>query len=232
MTTKEPMAYIATKDCGCIVGSMLKDAVDKKILGKLVNEWLASGYNIEFVTHSYVLGNWHICWHGHKQQELTEQSARNAELAARAAAEIEAGHVTQLTYSVAEDGTVGDMSVNGTVPHTDLDPATLFEGTRQLLLEGYVLFTDGVMLAEERVGMYRAHACLAEDGTGYRFRLDAYQWEDASDTYVYDGTVEGCDEEQFLTDMVNIAPLPEWHVEKFEAPLAAEPIEMPTQVTE
>jgi hypothetical protein len=77
--TKEPMAYIATKECGCIVASMLKDSIDKKVLGKLVAEWVAAGYNIEFVAHSYVLANWHLCWHSFKQQELSEKAARNAE---------------------------------------------------------------------------------------------------------------------------------------------------------
>jgi hypothetical protein len=230
--SKEPMAYIATKDCGCIVGSILKDAVEKKVLGKLIAEWVAAGYNIEFVTHSYVLGNWHLCQHGQKQQELSEQAKRNAELAAKAAAEVEAKRFTQLTYIVEEDGTVGAMSanVNGSGPHSDLDPTTLFEGTKQLLLEGYLLFTDGVEMEDDKVAMYRAHAHWTRKESGYLYRLDAHHWDNASDTWLYEGTVEQYDEEQFLTDMVNIAPLIEWHVEPSDTQPAVEPSE--SQLTE
>jgi hypothetical protein len=225
--SKEPMAYIATKDCGCMVSSMLKDAVEKKVLGKLIAEWVAAGYNIEFVAHSYVLTNWHLCGHGHKQQELSEQAKRNAELAAKAAAEVEAKRFTQLTYMVAEDGTVGEMStsVNGSGPHTDLKPSMLFEGTKQLLLEGYLLFTDGVEIEEDKVGMYRAHAHWTGKESGYLYRLDAHFWDNEGETWLYEGTVEQHDEEQFLTDMVNIAPLIEWHVEQLDSPSAIEPSE-------
>lgn len=63
MEKTEDMAYIARKDCGCIVAAAVDAPESRKDVAKEVRKWIAGGLTVERVTCGYVRQNMRRCPH-------------------------------------------------------------------------------------------------------------------------------------------------------------------------
>ena len=57
MRSESEFAYIARKECGCVVGAIVDSADDKREVARWVAGWIKSGFAVERVTNEYVRQN-------------------------------------------------------------------------------------------------------------------------------------------------------------------------------
>lgn len=212
MTTKEPMAYIATKPCGCIVAAVLVGAMPTKALAKQIALWVEAEYNVEFVTFNYTTENWDLCDHGHKQQALSEDAVRAAERAVQRFNEQNGDG--GLTYTVAEDGTVGSVEIEGETP--DQQTTELRHCAIKALENGCGLVSPLVEQEGEFPHYHRAHTEFTPEAVIYvltKAERTLIGNGEYLDTFDVDAAEEFIgDYEAFLVALEAIAPLEQWEV--------------------
>lgn len=71
MANEDVPAYIAKKECGCIIGTIVDDGKFPKEVAKALKEWVLDGYIIERTTVGYVRQHFGECEKHKPKKQLT-----------------------------------------------------------------------------------------------------------------------------------------------------------------